>query len=250
MLTSWTILGSAAAHEGVRQVIVSLHLPKTGGRSFGRALKKHFGARLMEDYGDRAMTRSESERWAQARSAAERVRRRDWSGVDCVHGHFMPAKYAALADRKEVTFVTWMRDPVDRIVSHYDYWTRNFDPRTAPAHHRRVVEEGWSLERFCLSSEYRNLYCQYLRGFPFERFDFIGITELYGADLRAFSSRFLRRPLKRYRVNVTRRWRRRPPIDDGLRGRIASHHRDDLELYRRALELRERRCSPARDEPG
>ena len=54
-----------------------------------------------------------------------------------------------------------------------------------------MVDEDWSLQRFCLGHELRNLYHQYLWGFPPERFDFIGITERYAEDLARFGKRYL-----------------------------------------------------------
>ena len=41
------------------------------------------------------------------------------------------------------------------------------------------MEKGWSLERFCLGPEVRNIYSQFLYGFLLEYFSFIGTTEFY-----------------------------------------------------------------------
>ena len=67
-----------------------------------------------------------------------------------------------------------MRDPVERLASHYHYWVRNYAPRSAGELHRRVVEEAWSLERFCLGPELRNVYSTFLWGFSLRRFGLSG----------------------------------------------------------------------------
>ncbi|NQX90231.1 MAG: hypothetical protein HRT77_16395, partial [Halioglobus sp.] len=165
----------------------------------------------------------------------------DYQHIGCIHGHFLPLKYLLLADARPTVFITWMRDPIERLVSHYHYWYAVYDPDSTDTRplHRRVVEEQWSLEQFCLSDAMRNLYSQLLWGFPLERFDFIGITEHYADDLSAFSQAFLGRELPA-RVRNPRQ-SPRPEADELgglLRARVAKWHAADCELYRRALASR------------
>ena len=129
-------------------LLVSLHLPKTAGTSFGSALKTRFGNALLRDYADVPINTPPFERNKAAMQAALDNAEADWSGIECIHGHFLPVKYLLLAARRELKFVTWLRDPVERVLSHYDFWRRGYDPATAPPLHRKVVEENWPLERF------------------------------------------------------------------------------------------------------
>jgi hypothetical protein len=142
-----------------------------------------------------------------------------------------------------------MRDPVARLISHYHYWYDAYDPEafdTRPLH-RRVVEERWSLEKFCLSDELRNLYSQYLWGFPLERFDFIGIMEDYEADLRRFSLGFLGSELPAREVNTRQSPRpREDELDGALRARVEEWHAADMALYQRALAA----AAARRNRPG
>ncbi len=103
----------------------------------------------------------------------------------------MPVKYRLLGWRVPLQFVTWLREPVERLGSHYHYWKRHYNPENAGILHRRVVEEQWSLERFCLGPELQNTYCKFLWGMPLERFAFVGITEFYEEDLAYFSQNIL-----------------------------------------------------------
>ena len=155
-------------------MIVSVHLPKTAGTSFAAALKTHFGDRLQRDYADRPINTPVYDRNQAALRAAIKIAKRGLHGTECVHGHFLPVKYLLLSSRQDVQFVAWMRDPVERLVSHYHFW-RN-EPKATPVGRLRsqMLAEQWSLERFCLGPELQNLYGQFLWGFPLERFDFIG----------------------------------------------------------------------------
>jgi hypothetical protein len=220
------------------ETLISLHLPKTAGASFGRALAKHFGDAFVRDYAGHSMGKPVYERHREALIASMKIAEEGLAGIKCVHGHFLPVKYLLLSSKQKFTFVTWIRDPVERILSHYYYWQRSYDPEKSAPRHREVVEEGWSVERFCLGPEFRNWYCQYLWGFPFEMFDFIGITEFYEEDLTYFSRTYLGAPLDMYRLKVGERRGKQYEIDPDFRRAIARHHDQDVQLYHRALQKR------------
>jgi hypothetical protein len=109
--------------------------------------------------------------------------------------------------------------------------------------HRRVVEEAWPFERFYRSPEMRNVYAQFLWGFPFSAFDFIGVTEHYDEDFRFFTESFLGAgSLPTYRVETNAaRASARYVTDPGVRAEIEALHHRDVALYRHALRLRQRR---------
>ena len=223
--------------------IISLHLPKTAGTSFGRSLSEHFKDSLLRDYGDGGISRPAYDRNRSALIASKKNAVKGLRKVSCVHGHFLPLKYLLLATKQELTFVTWMRHPIKRMISHYNFWQRNYDPRKARPHRKQVIEEQWTLEQFCLSPRFRNIYSQYLWGFPLENFDFIGITEHYEEDLRFFSKKYLSSDLEVKKCNVAPKGAEVTSVDSDLFERIASYHSRDMALYRRALEYRRARMS-------
>ena len=146
-------------------MIISVHLPKTAGKSFEAALRTRFGDAILEDYGTFPMNTPVFERSRAALETSLVNAEANFDGVECIHGHFLPLKYLLLATRRDLTFVTWVRHPVQRMLSNYHYWKRTYDPGTARPLHRRVVEEEWSVERFCLGEEMRNMYGEFLWGF-------------------------------------------------------------------------------------
>jgi len=223
--------------------IISLHLPKTAGSSFAKTLEAHFGNSLLLDYADRPISKPIFERNREALLSSLRLAEQGISDFQCVHGHFLPIKYLLLNSKQKLFFLTWMRDPVERAISHYRYWQGSYDPnKHCPPHHKRVIEEGWSLERFCLGPEFRNLYSQYMWGFPLEMFDFIGIVEFYEDDLAYLADNYLEASLDICRLNVSDKKDEIPPE---LREAIERYHDKDVQLYRRALQMRLTRSTAA-----
>jgi hypothetical protein len=217
--------------------IISVHLPKTAGTSFGESLKMHFGAGYRDDYADKVIVNSVDDRCRYALSASRLLVEQGLGNIECVHGHFMPVKYLALGNKRDLTFVTWLREPVARMISHYYYWQQSFDEQTAAPHHRQVVEQRWTLERFCLSEQFRDIYTQYLWGFPIEKFAFVGISEYFQEDLPEFSQRYLSTHLEAQHRNMGKLNSRRA-MDEGFLREVRDFHAGDMQLYQTALALR------------
>ncbi len=223
-------------------MLVSVHLPKTAGTSFGGTLADHFGDRLYRDYGDFPLNTPPFRRKMSAVLGGLASVGVSFGAIECIHGHFLPIKYRLLRMRRPTSFITWMRDPVERMASHYSFWKRSHDPRTSRALHRRVVEEEWSFERFYRSPRLRNVYAQFLWGFPLANFDFVGITEHYDEDLRFFTESFLGAALPAYRMTANAAREDAPYVTDArLRAEIEALHQKDMLLYRHALQLRQAR---------
>ena len=219
-------------------MIVSLHLPKTAGTSFAATLERHFRTSLMRDYADWPINTPQYERNRSALQNCLSNAHNDFQGIECIHGHFLPLKYLPLSDRQHITFITWLRNPVERTISHYHFWQRSFNPKNAPPLHRKMMEEEWSLERFCLGPEVRNLYFQFLYGFPLEYFSFIGITEFYDDDFSFFVDHYLDSTFKPERLNLGKEEVNGYKIKKSLRNDIEQYHSKDMDLYQRALEMR------------
>jgi hypothetical protein len=220
-------------------MIISLHLPKTAGTSFAAALRTHFHTNLLIDNADLPINTPLYERNRVAIEASLRIAENNLPDVECIHGHFLPIKYLLMGYKREVKFVTWMRNPVERVISHYYFWKKTYIPGQVPNLHRKVIEEGWSIERFCLGPEVRNLYWQFLWGFPIEYFDFIGITEFYENDFAYFTQHYLGDRIEPKRLNVGGNGRGAYQIDRSFRNDIEKFHDRDIELYQRALERRQ-----------
>ena len=85
-------------------MIISVHVPKCAGTSFGRILETQHGDRLWKNYGA-IFTREEA--------------RKDLipDGTQCIHGHFFADAFSDLFPAGQL--ITWVRHPVERVVSNY-----------------------------------------------------------------------------------------------------------------------------------
>ena len=223
-------------------------MPKAGGMSFRSLLEKHYGNRFMHDYTDLPINTPLEKRHKMAESSFKKSSQTlSWKfnhrKVSCIHGHFLPYKYAGLLGKKNVQFVTWLRDPLERLASHYHFWFRHYNAETTPgALHRRVVEENWSFEKFCFSEEMTNFYAQFLWKFPVSQFDFVGITEHFEEDIQFFAKQFLAR--ESIETPATNQNPKKPTSyfeDKDLVKRLKEVYSDDYDIYNQALAMREAR---------
>lgn len=221
-------------------MLISLHLPKTAGASFLLSLEDYFGDELLRDYLDFPINQTKFRRNFDAVKGNITGRFLDLKHHQCIHGHFLPFKYSHLSD---ATYITWMRDPIERLGSHYNYWVRTYNPNDAAKLHKKVVEENWTFEKFCFSNEMRNFYSKFLWNFDVRRFSFIGITEYLESDMTYFSKNYLGTTLKRHAMNVnTQKESKSSYFDDlNFKKEVSKFHSKDVTLYKYALERRKAR---------
>lgn len=230
-------------------MFISLHTPKTAGSSFKRILRSYFGDSLLEEYIDFPLHYSKKGRIGAAVKSKilfnlYRKNNFDRVGIECIHGHFLPLKYTGPAARG-FQYITWLRDPLERICSHYYYWHRTYKEGKSSALHSKMIKENWTLEEFCFCDELRNIYQQFLWQFPIEKFDFIGITEHFDEDLRYFSEQFLQlEKLDIPTVNVnTGKHNNLYQLNENVKDEIRKFHERDYEIYNYALSEREKRIN-------
>lgn len=227
-------------------MIISLHTPKAGGSSFKVLLENHFKNRFLGDYTDLPINTNEVKRKADVIKFDKNFRLYkkyiyNFKKVECIHGHFLPYKYSSLLVDSNVSFVTWLRDPLERLASNYYYWQRAYDKNRSGNLHKTVIEEEWSFERFCFSDEMRNFYNQFLWNFPIDNFSFIGIVENYNEDCKFFAKKYLGRDgidIPNINVNPNKK---KYFNDEDMVNELKKFHSIDYEIYKRALEMRKNR---------
>ena len=228
--------------ENQSLMIISLHTPKAGGSSFKKFLEEEFNNSLITDYTDKPINKSVKERIQDVK-----IKRRKLKyfyklyyrsiGVECIHGHFLPYGYDVYLNNPKVKFITWLRDPLERLASHYFYWFRSYNKNKSGNLHKKVVENNWSFEEFAFSMEMKNFYDQFLYNFPIENFDFIGITEFFEHDLKYFSEKYLNKkidhiPNTNINKNKTGEYYKDPVLTNELR----DFHSIDYSIYNFAIQ--------------
>jgi hypothetical protein len=230
--------------QAAHRMLISLHLPKTAGSSLRNSLQEHYGPRLIKDYLSSPTLTPRPWREIKAIAALLYNGIRRFQEIECIHGHFLPFKYLLIGARRNAAYITWMRDPVERLASNY-WYMRNPPPYAMPNYIReKMMREQWTLEQYLLAPELRNECSIYLWGMSIKRFDFIGLTEHFDEDFRYFCRVFLGTELPAEHQNRnTAKQSEKYVTDPDLYARVAAFHAKDMAMYQYALKQRAARIS-------
>ena len=202
-------------------MIVSVHVPKSAGTSFRRLLSEVCGARIWYDYGII---------FSREQARAELVP----PGTTFIHGHFIADAFDELfPDRR---LLTWVRHPVERIVSSYHHFLRAPDMRDDCC--RALHERKLDLRQFADLEWMRNGTGHYLANKPVADFEFVGIAERFEESARLFCRQFgFRQPRRMPHDNRNPgRSTDRYALAPGDYAYILERNAADLAWYEQALE--------------
>jgi hypothetical protein len=246
------------SHEG-GALVAFVHVPKTAGGTVKAMLTAPPSQRRVIDCGN--FLRSPE---GMNRKLAQ-LTARGWSKDDVVIGHVPYGAYRAQFP-PDVTYMTFLREPVDRVISHYYRHvdraqgrdrTRGVKPRTR--------KRGGSLETVLSDPKFfylSNLQTRFLCSDPapmgrleesaleeaktnLRELAFVGIQERFTESLVLFQRSVgleltpaTDRHVNTYRPSIE-------DIDDAERQLIEEHNRLDAELYRSARALFDERVAEA-----
>ena len=219
-------------------MILSMHIPKTGGSAFRAALQERFGAAIILAY-----PRS---KWAQplyplapdrkldAQYRAELAEYCRKHEVECIHGHFtLPSLYEVFPD---ATCITFLRDPLDRLISAYNHLSES-----------RSASDLMTFEEFAGSPRVRNYYEQLGVLECLDALTFIGISEQYDRSLRLLEHKLPELgALASQKVNVSEKKKvTKLDVTPEMRERVLALNDGDVEIYEAAKECFEQECAQA-----
>jgi hypothetical protein len=208
----------------MRRDIAFVHIPKTAGTSLRNALENAFSDHLiLRDYGNDPFTTPRLHEVVHVQKRPSQLREAFRSGRRGIllSGHFPARRYWEVFHAE--SFVTFVRDPVDRVISEYNHF---------------VSYEGWTrpLEEFAATPRFRNVMSTFLSGVDLDRFGFIGVTENLDAVLPALGAHL--------GVDLALAHENAGQYANGLvptvaqRAMIAELNLDDVDLYRRLRQAR------------
>src|SRR5882672_6680001 len=156
-------------------MIVSIHIPKTAGKSFRLRLEASFGSRMLSDYSDWIGLDTPEARAQRAEQAAKMHARRIeiLRDYDLIYGQFIADKY--VEQFPIVEFTAFLRDPCQQAVSHYQFLLRQ--PQLDHPWARKFYESRPSLQE--LIEALPNFQSIYLGQLAIEDFAVVGLTEQY-----------------------------------------------------------------------
>lgn len=216
--------------------LVSVHIPKCAGTSFRFMLK--------EIYGDNAVARLD----IMLKKKVVRFNEEIYfstqlpKNIRVIHGHFSPQ---VLNDKFEipidVPYITWLRNPVDRVISNYYYLEHRLkDILKEEERGLNILSKMQrSLWEYAKNDRNRNRISKFLMGRNINKFRFVGVQEYFEEDVKYLSKQFEWNSFELLHYNSTPT--ERPDISSKLRLKIEDLNKVDMELYQQALNLRVKR---------
>lgn len=222
-------------------LILSVHIPKTGGTSFAEVLRHAYGRRVAFAYGPHHAHTHPLLRELGKKVDRSVVARLAEEGVRVVHGHFSASVFAdAVPDPSR--YWIWLREPVERTISHFQFFKDKHAARGALG--TQVAAGTLPLTAFSAHPAIRNLQARHVGPFAVSDFGFVGLTEHMAAGLRQLG---LSAPVGRTpTANVNRD---KPEFDRQTRAAIAAENITDVAVYSEGLRIfleRERRPGSVR----
>jgi hypothetical protein len=222
-------------------VVFFLHLPRTAGTTLARVIQRQYPSQATLPLYD-SSTGEEL-----GKASAERL-----DGLRAVVGHFYFGAHRFLP--KPSTYVTVLRDPVDRVISHY--WFARGD-RTHYLHEAAcrlsLSDYVMSCDRAEPNNDQARLLCgEYHGSIPDKCTDemlpvarkhlrehcaVVGLTEDFDRSLIVMKRVLGWRTPFYARQNVTARRPRKPDLSDETLRVIRAYNRLDIELYGDAAAL-------------
>lgn len=214
--------------------LISLHIPKTAGTSFR--------ANLLHVYGKKGVARFDilkGKIWLDEKEFTGDVLP---AHIRVIHGHFV---YAELASRLNITpqmkKITWLREPVERVVSNYFYLADMMKYyMQEEKHHINVLSKMQrTLEEYAADPLNRNRMSSFLTGISLNEFDFVGQIEHFSMHLQQLSNQLgWKQHTQVVHNNATSVSMERKDLSEELRERIAAWNSEDVQLYEAAGLLR------------
>jgi hypothetical protein len=221
-------------------MIVSIHIPKTAGKSFRLRLDAFFGSRMMTDYADwigldtLEACAQRAEQAAKMHAVRDEIQR----NYDLIYGQFIADKY--VGQFPAVEFTVFFRDPCQQAASHYNFLLRHTELEHPWLEKFREVRP--SLPQFIAAIP--NLQSMYLGQVALDNVAMVGIMEQYERSVALFEAVFgIKLPPETTRANVNpHRQGAYYHTDPATRRAIGIHRAGDVDLYRRACERFEQLC--------
>jgi hypothetical protein len=155
-----------------------VHIPKCAGTSVRSILEANFPNRLELSYESyfRVPMPERTKIIAEVLENPVAI-----ANQNIVYGHFLPIKHLGKNLDRSVKLTTILRDPLERMRSHYVFWNAGVFEHYL---WDKMKAQNWSFSDFAFSPEMRNFYSQYSIHVPVERYDYIGLYENLEVSVR------------------------------------------------------------------
>lgn len=145
--------------------LISVHIPKCGGTTFGDILHRIYVHQYRHIVGPFEIEQTPYD-------------------IRCIHGHFS-FEPEWLEIYPNVKICTWIRNPVDRLISYYFYWGNyRFGPGMRPnPNHLKMKIRAYDIFEFAKQEFIKNKMFDFIEHISLDDIDFIGDISNYHSDL-------------------------------------------------------------------
>ena len=179
--------------------IIAIHMPKTGGTSLKHQISTLFDKN--EVYFDYEEDPANPSSLIHIDPNYYQKQTLPTVGARFIYGHFPSCKYRNVKDAFKMTF---LREPIDNVISIYNFWMLNVAEQWDSPLFKYFVENDLSIVEFSRLPIIKNLYSKiYFQGNDIESFDFVGDFKLYDDELDRLGSMLNMKFIKTVHENVT-----------------------------------------------
>ena len=206
--------------------LLSIHIPKTAGSTFRTILDELYGESLRPMY---SLEETAPRLYHTVRLDPQ---------TRSLHGHFQAGGFEERLPG--AARITWLRDPVERIVSSYFQFQRHPESARESEFNERLFAERWSLLEFARREEMRRQVRWYLNAVPLDEFLFIGISDRFEESMRLFRYLFRLPPpasgRESHNTNPAKDTARDYPLPRPLRLELEALYDEERHLYQLARD--------------
>ena len=209
--------------------LLSVHIPKTAGTSFRLMLIDAYGKEAVAQFDYKANINKATLNGQDYLEASLPKHYRVF------HGHFKPKDiYAKFKMDPTIPMITWLRNPVEQVLSNYYYQVQLFE-ELVEKNNVDISPIQRNLLEFAGNPQIRNRSSRQLEGKPIDDFFYVGIVEQFEQDVKELSALLGWKQVKIYQENITKKQRIAKNITDEVRAQIAEWNQIDMELYNYVL---------------
>lgn len=217
--------------------LLSLHIPKTAGTSFFSTLEEVYGYQNVVRFDIKPHINKvllNNELYTQPQLP---------KSYTVLHGHMpLDELYFTFPQANQYPIITWLRHPVERVISNYYYLENRLQHFIKDyTQHRAILDKMMrTLEEFASAEINRNKITKFIGQRDPEHFAFIGFVESYEKDL-SLLSQHLQCKMQSFTHNQTERQFQQIP--ERIRRHIAALNEEDIAYYEMAKEYRSKIAS-------
>ncbi len=205
--------------------LLSIHIPKTAGQTFLQLLKLAYGEEEILHVNQGWLKRKQ-----------QNIENLNPHHYQVLHGHLPYQAFIAPYHHSETKVITFLRDPVERVLSNFRYYRKMKAERLKAG---KTIRHHYDLETFIELEERKNVMARFLDGLELTDLFFLGLQEQFGQDVRLLSKKLSwELPEAAFQIKKNPTMPSTSEADKAIRQRIATLNQADIELYNRAIAMK------------